>query len=88
MAHANDGIIYTYYKYVVEHTVQDNSYFEKIYMRKENKGLEGYTSKRVIVSPGMVGRIKVIIAFFFKLSMLFNIFTVNIYIFIIRKVYI
>ena len=87
MAHANDGIIYSYYNYVVEHTVQDNFYFEKIYMWKENKGLEGYTSKRVVVSLGMMGRIKVIIAFF-KLSMLFNIFTVNIYIFIIRKVYI
>lgn len=88
MTHANDGIIYSYYNYVVEHTVQDNSYFEKRHMWKENKGLEGYTSKRVVVSPGMMSRIKVIIAFFFKLSMLFNVFTVNIYIFIIRKVYI
>lgn len=49
MAHANDGIIYSHYNYVVEHIVQDNSNFVKKNMQKENKGLEGYTSKRVVV---------------------------------------
>lgn len=29
MAHANDGIIYSHYNYVVEHIVQDNSNFVK-----------------------------------------------------------